>query len=98
MWSKYIFEAFMTEIFPVDGRYKSLGSRSTKILRQDKSRKCMLRHFTGKLQNTKDKQKVLKAAGERRQTIYKRTTVRLTTDFSTAMTESRNSGIIPSEF
>ena len=93
MWSKYIFEAFMTEILPVDGRCKSLGSRSTKILRQDKSRKCILRHFTGKLQNTKDKQKVLKAAGERRQTIYKRTTVRLTTDFSTAVREARASRV-----
>ena len=51
-----------------------------------------------KLQNTEDKQKVLKAAGERRQTIYKRTTVRLTTDFSAAMPESRDSGITPSEF
>lgn len=65
---------------------------------QDKSRKCTLRDFTGKLQNTEDKQKVLKAAGERRQTIYKRTTVRLTTDFSAAMPESRDSGITPSEF
>lgn len=59
------------------------------ILKQDKSRKHTLRHFTGKLKNTKGKEKGLKAAGERRQITYKKTIARLTTDFSTAITESR---------
>lgn len=69
--------------FKVDERYKSLGSGSTMILWQDKSRNSIFRHFIGKLQNTEGK-----ASREKRQISYKKIS-RLTTDFSTAITESR---------
>ena len=49
----------------------------------------MLRHIVIKLAKIKDKQKLLKAAREKRQITYKRTPIRLTADFSAETLQAR---------
>ena len=49
----------------------------------------MLRHIVIKLAKIKDKEKLLRAAREKRQIIYKRTPIRLTADFSVEILQAR---------
>ena len=49
----------------------------------------MLRHIVIKLAKIKDKEKVLKAAREKRQITYKGTPIRLTADFSAETLQAR---------
>ena len=52
-------------------------------------RRNTLRHIVIKLTKIKDKEKLLKAAREKRQITYKGTPIRLTTDFSAEMLQAR---------
>ena len=49
----------------------------------------MPRHIVIKLAKTKDKEKLLKAAREKRQITYKGTSIRLTADFSAETLQAR---------
>ena len=49
----------------------------------------MPRHILIKLAKIKDKEKILKAAREKRQITYKETTIRLTADFSAETLQAR---------
>ena len=52
-------------------------------------RRNMLRHIVIKLTKIKDKEKLLKAAREKRQITYKGTPIRLTADFSAETLQAR---------
>ena len=52
-------------------------------------RRNMLRHIVLKLTKIKDKEKLLKATREKRQTSYKETPIRLTADFSAETLQAR---------
>ena len=52
-------------------------------------RRNMLRHIVMKLAKLKDKEKLLKAAREKRQIAYKGTPIRLTADFSAETLQAR---------
>ena len=52
-------------------------------------RRNTLRHIVIKLAKIKDKEKLLKAAREKRQTVYKGTPIRLTADFSAEALQAR---------
>ena len=54
----------------------------------------MPRHIIIKLAKIKDKEKLLKAAREKRQITYKGTLIRLTADFSAKTLQARGSGMI----
>ena len=52
------------------------------------------RHIIIKLAKIKDKEKLLKAAKQKRQITYKGTPIRLTADFSAETLQARGSGMI----
>ena len=52
------------------------------------------RHISIKLAKIKDKEKVLKAAREKRQITYKGTPIRLTADFPAETLQARRGGMI----
>ena len=54
----------------------------------------MPRHTVIKLAKIKDKEKLLKAAREKRQIAYKGTPIRLTADFSAETLQAKGSGMI----
>ena len=58
------------------------------------SRRNMPRHIVIKLPKIKDKEKLLKAAREKRQTIYKGMPIRLTADLSAETLQTRGSAMI----
>ena len=57
-------------------------------------RRNTLRHIVIKLAKVKDKEKLLKAAREKRQTTYKGIPIRLTADFSAETLQAKGSGMI----
>ena len=57
-------------------------------------RRNMPRHIVIKLPKIKDKEKLLKAAREKRQTIYKGMPIRLTADLSAETLQTRGSAMI----
>ena len=57
------------------------------------TRRNMPRHIVMKLTNIKDKEKLLKAAREKRQITYKGTPIRLTADFSAETLQARGNGM-----
>ena len=57
-------------------------------------RRNTLRHILIKLTKIKDKEKILKAAREKKQVTYKGTPIRLLADFSAETLQARGSGMI----
>ena len=78
-----IFEEIIVENFPKMG--KELATQVQEVQRvpyRINPRRNMPRHIVIKLAKIKDKDKLLKAAREKRQITYKGTPIRLTADFS----------------
>ena len=57
-------------------------------------RRNTLRHILIQLTKIKDKEKILKAAREKKQVTYKRTPIRLSADFSVGTLQARSEGMI----
>ena len=78
-----IFEDIIVENFPNMGKeITTQVQEAQRVPYRINPRKNTLRHTVIKLAKIKDKEKLLKAAREKRQITYKGTPIRLTADFS----------------
>ena len=92
---KKIFEEIIVENFHNMG--KEIATEVQEVQRVSyriNPRRNMLRYIVIKLAKNKDKEKLLKAAREKRQITYKGTSVRLIADFSAETLQARGSGMI----
>ena len=85
-----IFEEIIVENFPNMGKkIATQVQEAQRVPDRINPRKNMPRHIVIKLAKIKDKQKLLKAAREKRQITYKGTPIRLTADFSAETLQAR---------
>ena len=87
---KKIFEEIIVENFPNMG--KEIATQVQEVQRVQykiNPRRNRPRHIVVKLAKIKDKEKLLKAAREKRQVAYKGTRIRLTADFSGETLQAR---------
>ena len=85
-----IFQEIITENFPNMGK-ESLTQiqEGQRIPYKINPRRNTPRHILIKLTKIKDKEKILKAAREKKQITYKGTPIRLSADFSTEILQAR---------
>ena len=88
--SEKIFEEIIVENFPNMGKeIVSQVQEAQRVPYRINPRRNMPRHILIKLAKIKDKEKLLKAAREKRQITYKGTPIRLTADFSAETLQAR---------
>ena len=88
--SEKIFEEIIVENFPNMGKeIVNQVQEAQRVPYRINPRRNTLRHIVIKLAKTKGKEKLLKAAREKRQIIYKGTPIRLTADFSAETLQAR---------
>ena len=87
---KKIFEKIIIENFSNMGKeIVNQVQEKQRIPYRINPRRDMPRHIVIKVAKIKDKEKLLKAAREKRQITYKRTPIRLTADFSAETLQAR---------
>ena len=85
-----IFEAITVKNFPNMGKEIAIQAREPqRVPGRINPRRNTPRHIAIKLTKIKDKEKLLKAAREKRQITYKGTPIRLTADFSAKTLQAR---------
>ena len=90
-----IFEEIIVKNFPNMGKeIATQVQEAQRVPYRINPRRNTLRHLVIKVAKTKDKEKLLKAAREKRQITYKGTPIRLTADFSAETLQARGSGMI----
>ena len=86
---KKIFEEIIVENFLNMGKEIATQVQEVQRVPYRITRRNTPRHIVIKLVKIKDKEKLLKAAGEKQQIIYKGTPIRLTADFSAETLQTR---------
>ena len=87
---KKIFKEIIVENFPNMGKkIATQVQEAQRVLYRINPKRNMPRHIVIKLAKIKDKEKLLKAAREKRQITYKGTPIRLTADFSAETLQAR---------
>ena len=85
-----IFREIIAENFPNRGKESLIHiQEAQRVLYKIYPRRNTPRHILIKLTKIKDKEKILKAAGEKKQVTYKGTPIRLSADFSAETLQAR---------
>ena len=85
-----IFQEILAENFPNMGKESSTQiQEAQRVPYKINPRRNTLRHIIIKLTKIKDKEKILKAAREKKQITYKGTQIRLSADFSAETLQTR---------
>ena len=86
---KKIFEEMIAKTFPNMGKEPLTQIQNARVPYKINPRRNTMRHMLIKLTKIKDKEKILKAAREKKQITYKGTLIRLFADFSAETLQAR---------
>ena len=89
MGQKKIFQEIIAENFPNMGKESPTQIQEARVPYKINPRKNTLRHILIKLTKIKEKEKIWKAAREKKQITYKGTPIRLSADFSAETLKAR---------